>query len=72
MPQEEKKKGDSFEKRVRELETLVNTMENPKIPLEDLISSYEKANSLVKLCEKKLEEAKKRVNLLHKDKEKGS
>ncbi len=58
----EKKISDlSFEEALTKLENLVRELEAGKIKLDDAVSSYEQAVALKKLCEKKLNDAKLKI-----------
>jgi exodeoxyribonuclease VII small subunit len=59
----------TFEEQMRQLEILVNKLEEGKLSLEDSITTYEKAMELVRQCGIKLEQAQKRVNVLSDGKE---
>ena len=59
----------TFEKALEKLETIVNNLESGDIPLEDALSKYEEGVRLVKLCQKKLEQAKKKIEILVKTKD---
>ena len=54
----------NFEKSIRDLEKLITAMENPKISLEKLITTYEKALQILKICQKTLDQSKKRIEIL--------
>ncbi len=56
---EVKKMG--FEEALSELESIVNRLESGQITLENAIDSYIRGDSLKKHCEKKLNEAKLKV-----------
>ena len=58
------KKPPSFEEALGSLEELVEAMENDQLPLEDLVSHYEKGAGLLQHCEKVLKTAKKRIELI--------
>ncbi len=60
MPKDEISKL-SFEEALARLENLVRELEAGKIKLDDAVSSYEQAVSLKKLCEKKLNDAKLKI-----------
>jgi exodeoxyribonuclease VII small subunit len=49
---------------MRELEALVEAMENDQLPLEELVAHYEKGAGLLKHCEKVLAAARKRIELI--------
>jgi exodeoxyribonuclease VII small subunit len=51
----------SFEAALRELETIVQTLEAGQAPLEESISVYERGALLKAHCERKLEAARLRV-----------
>ncbi len=59
-----KEKSPSFEEALEELETMVDTMESGQLPLEQLISSYERGASLIGHCESVLGDARKRLALI--------
>ncbi|MCQ2965481.1 MAG: exodeoxyribonuclease VII small subunit [Alphaproteobacteria bacterium] len=50
-----------FEDALHELESIVSKMDNGQVKLEDAISMYEQGNLLRKQCEKKLAEARLKV-----------
>jgi len=58
------KKTPSFEEALGALEKLVEAMENDQLPLEDLVAHYENGAGLLQHCEKVLEAAKKRIELI--------
>ncbi len=51
----------SFEEALKELETIVRSLEEGKTTLEQAIQSYERGASLRLHCEKKLKDARLRV-----------
>jgi exodeoxyribonuclease VII small subunit len=71
MPPDKKtKKKDSpanspsFEEALEELDAMVETMESGQLPLEKLISSYERGAELISHCESVLGNARKRLDLI--------
>ena len=52
----------SFEDALNELENITNSFEEGEASLEDAVSLYERGIILKKYCEKKLEEANKKIN----------
>ena len=54
----------SFEEAIAKLETIVRELESGRTKLDDAVSSYEKAVSLKKLCETKLQNAKLKIEQL--------
>jgi exodeoxyribonuclease VII small subunit len=57
----------SFEQALNELETIVKGLESGSSDLEKAIKDYEKGNKLIKICEKKLNDAKLRVEKIIKN-----
>lgn len=56
----------SFEEALGHLETLVREMESDEIPLESLLGKYEEGTRLYRLCERRLDEARGRIEILRK------
>jgi len=54
----------NFEQALGELESMVETMESGQLPLEDLITNYERGAQLIAHCETVLNDARKRLELL--------
>lgn len=59
-----KPKSFNFEKSLAELETLVETMENGEISLEDSLKHFERGILLTRACQQALEEADQKVKIL--------
>lgn len=57
----------TFEAALQELETLLKEMESGNLPLEELISRFERGNALSQYCRKKLDSLEKRIEVLVKD-----
>ncbi len=53
-----------FEKALRELETLVESMEQGDLSLEDSLKAFERGVELTRTCQKSLDEAEQKVELL--------
>lgn len=53
-----------FEEAMSALEDITRKLETGELPLEEAISAYEKAVSLIKVCNDKLEAAEKTVKML--------
>lgn len=51
-----------FEDKVKELEEIVNTLENGECDLDESIEKYTKAMKLVKQCDNQLNEIEEKVN----------
>lgn len=61
MPNTQPIENMSFEKALGELEEIVRSLESGKAPLEESISAYERGVSLKTYCEKKLAEARLKI-----------
>ena len=57
----------SFEDALRELETIVEPLEQGRGSLDDAIAAYERGAALKKHCQKKLEEARLKVEKIKLD-----
>jgi exodeoxyribonuclease VII small subunit len=60
-------KNKSFEEALRELEGIVNRLEEGDLPLEEALQFFEEGVKLSRYCHTKLDEAQKRVEILLKD-----
>ena len=56
----------AFEDALEQLEALVREMESDDIPLDDLIRNYEEGTRLYRACEKRLDEAQGRIEIIRK------
>ena len=50
-----------FEDKIKELEKIINELENGEIDLEDSIEKYTKAMKLVKECDEELKNVEERI-----------
>jgi exodeoxyribonuclease VII small subunit len=67
MPQgSQSEKGDSFEKNLERLEKIVSQLEAIDLPLEKALQLYEEGMQLSAACQKQLDEAEGRVEILKK------
>ncbi|MDA7617853.1 MAG: exodeoxyribonuclease VII small subunit [Verrucomicrobiota bacterium] len=57
----------SFEEALKQLESIVDEMENKTLPLEKLLTCHEKGVRLQAVCQKKLEQAEQRIQQLEKN-----
>ncbi len=57
----------TFEGAMERLETLVEQMENARLPLEELIRSYEEGIRLVRVCNERLTAAEQRIEIITRD-----
>ncbi len=58
-----------FESALEDLELIVEQLETGELSLEDSLTAFEKGVGLVKLCNQKLSEVEKKIELLVKDKD---
>jgi exodeoxyribonuclease VII small subunit len=56
----------TFESALARLEALVSEMEGDRMPLEELIVAYEEGTKLVKICQQKLSDAEKKIEIIQK------
>jgi len=59
-----KKQAPAFEEALKELESLVETLEQGDQPLEDSLKSYERGIELTRICQQALDEAEQKIRLL--------
>ena len=59
----------SFEASSLELENSVKRLESGELTLDEAISEYERAMGLIKVCNKRLEDAEMRVRILTEEKD---
>lgn len=64
MTENQNEKTPTFEEAMAELETLVRTMEEGKLALEDSVEAYTRGTELIRLCRAKLDDAQQRVKEL--------
>ena len=55
------KKEFSFEQAIEELQTIVTAMEEGNVGLDESLGLYERGVELVRLCNKRIDEAEQRV-----------
>jgi len=58
-----------FEDALKKLEKIVADLESGDVSLDESLAKYESGVKLVRICQKKLEEAKKKVEILIKTKD---
>jgi len=61
----------SFEEAFEQLETLVEALEDGSVPLRQLVTDYEKASNLLKVCQARLKDAEVRIETLRKNGDQG-
>lgn len=57
-------KTKSFESSLKRLETIVDEMENSQLDIDKAMNLFEEGISLVNQCSKKLDETKKKIEIL--------
>ncbi len=59
---------ESFENNLKELETIVKTLESSEITLDEMLDLFEKGIVLTKSCTEQLENAEQKITVLMKNK----
>jgi exodeoxyribonuclease VII small subunit len=59
-------KPESFEKNIERLDTIVRQLEDADLPLEKALQIYEEGMKLSEICQKQLQEAEGRIQVLMK------
>ena len=54
----------SFEEAMERLEEIVSSMEGERLPLEEMVRSYEEGARLLRVCRERIEVARQRVELI--------
>ncbi len=62
----------SFEEAIKELTTIVGSIEQGQIPLETSLKQYERGMDLIKHCRNILQQAEKRIEQIGENAEKGT
>jgi len=65
----EKKDDISFEEALKDLEKIVDELNNGDMELEKAITAYEKGIKLKNICEERLKNAQERIELIQNKKE---
>ena len=55
----------TFEDAIDRIETILESMENGDTPLDELIAKFEEGSTLIKTCQKKLQEAELKIEKLN-------
>ena len=58
------KKEFSFEQAIEELQTIVTAMEAGNVSLDESLGLYERGVELVRLCNRRLDEAQQRISVV--------
>lgn len=59
----------SFEQAMDRLEEIVVSMEGDRMPLDEMVTSYEEGMSLLKVCRQRIEVARRRIDAITADAE---
>ncbi|MCY4177724.1 MAG: exodeoxyribonuclease VII small subunit [Endozoicomonadaceae bacterium] len=59
-----KKKVNTFEKNLQNLEVIVEKMENSSLSLDESLAAFEEGVKLVKSCQKELKTAEQKIHIL--------
>jgi exodeoxyribonuclease VII small subunit len=62
----------TYEQAFESLEKLLEKLNQPGLSLEDSINLFEKADQLVQVCQKKIDHAEKRIEMIIKTRQDGS
>ena len=54
----------TFETAIKEIEQIVTSLEKGDMPLDEMLTAFEKGIALSKTCTKMLDSAEKRINVL--------
>ena len=65
----EKKDNISFEEALKDLERIVDELNNGDMELENAITAYEKGIKLKNICEERLKNAQERIKLIQNKKD---
>lgn len=64
----EKKKEDiKFEEAMNELEKIVESMQDGKLTLDESLKKFQEGVGLIRICQKRLDDAEGKINMLLKD-----
>jgi len=58
------RRANEFEKAFQQLETIVKRLESEELPLDDALQLFEEGIRLSRLCNQKLEEVEKKIELI--------
>jgi exodeoxyribonuclease VII small subunit len=68
MPEHEEQPEDlSFEEAMASLDAIVASLEGERLPLEEMVASYERGMKLLRVCRSRVETARQRVELITAD-----
>lgn len=61
---QESRQQINFEEAMAELESIVHAMEEDRLPLEELVSRYERGMNLLRICREQIEAARQRIEIV--------
>ena len=68
MTEEERKPEElSFEEAMESLDSIVNSLEGERLPLEEMVTAYERGMKLLRVCRTRIDSARQRVELITAD-----
>jgi exodeoxyribonuclease VII small subunit len=68
MPEHDEQPEDlAFEAAMESLDAIVASLEGDRLPLEDMVTSYERGMKLLRVCRSRIESARQRVELITAD-----
>jgi exodeoxyribonuclease VII small subunit len=68
MSEEERQPDElSFEDAMESLESIVSSLEGERLPLEEMLQSYERGVKLLRVCRSRIETARQRVEIITAD-----
>ncbi len=68
MPDREEQPEElSFEEAMASLDAIVASLEGERLPLEEMVASYERGMKLLRVCRNRIETARQRVELITAD-----
>ena len=68
MTEDERQPEDlSFEEAMESLDSIVNSLEGERLPLEEMVTAYERGMKLLRVCRTRIDSARQRVELITAD-----
>ncbi len=59
----------TLEAQIKEIESILSTLEDNQLPLEESLTAFEKGMTLIRQCQNTLKEAEQKVQILTEEKE---
>jgi exodeoxyribonuclease VII small subunit len=67
QPTESNSTPPSFEKALAELESIIQNLETGQLPLQDIITAYERGRQLASICQNHLKDAELKIERIAQD-----